>query len=94
MLKKILKLGRNICKQVLESMGIKGNLQDVKYLMIKSQTAIMSPVERHIYLNTIFDENIFGSHYLKWTTKRINKVIELYGLDFFKNKRILELGGG
>lgn len=85
---------KKILKRALVNMGIKGKLQDVKNLMIKSQTAIMSPVERHIYLNTIFDENIFGSHYLKWTMKRINKVIELYGLDFFKNKRILELGGG
>ena len=85
---------KKILKRALANMGIKGNLQDVKNLMIKSQTAIMSPVERHIYFNTIFDDtNIFGSHYLKWTMKRINKVIELYGLDFFKNKRILELGG-
>ena len=80
---------KKILKRALANMGIKGNLQDVKNLMIKSQTAIMSPVERYIYFNTIFDDtNIFGSHYLKWTMKRINKVIELYGLDFFKNKRI------
>ena len=86
-----------ILKWALANMGIMEKLQklqDLKNLMIKSQTALMSPVERHIYFNTIFDDtNIFGSHYLKWTMKRINKVIELYGLDFFKNKRILELGG-
>lgn len=60
-----------------------------------SPTAIMSPVERHIYFNTVFadETGTLGDNYFKWTMKRINKVLELYGLDFFKNKRILELGG-
>ena len=81
--------------KIIKWLGFRAYLQKLKHLMIKSQISTMSPIERHIYLNTVFDDtNIFHPQYLEWTMKRINKILELYGLDFFKNKRILELGGG
>ena len=36
----------------------------------------------------------FEDHYIDWRNKRINAVIERYGTDFFKGKKVLELGAG
>lgn len=70
-------------------------LNELNPLTIRSNIANMSHVDRHVYLTTIFnDKHIFGSHYVEWTMRRINKVLELYGVDYFKGKHILELGGG
>jgi hypothetical protein len=37
---------------------------------------------------------MFNDHYIDWRIKRISKILELYGKDFFNNKSILELGCG
>jgi SAM-dependent methyltransferase len=52
------------------------------------------PVDKFILLNLLFNyRSHFSPHYVDWRMRRINKVLEIYGLDF-KDKKILELGGG
>lgn len=52
---------------------------------------IHSPLERHLRLNILAQYN---EVYYEWTMKRNNKILEIYGLDFFPGKKILDLGGG
>ncbi|HEX8902267.1 class I SAM-dependent methyltransferase [Vitreimonas sp.] len=56
-------------------------------------TSTMTPIDRHValYMATRKDA-IFAVSYAHWRTKRINKILELYGMDWFKGKRVLELG--
>jgi hypothetical protein len=58
-------------------------------------TAPLSPVDRHVsmYMATRYDA-FFDTIYIRWTTARINKLLDLYGVDFFKNKKIAEFGSG
>jgi SAM-dependent methyltransferase len=37
---------------------------------------------------------MFDGHYAAWQQSRINKIISIFGQEFFKNKNILELGCG
>jgi len=36
----------------------------------------------------------YNEHYKNWRIARINKVLSIFGVDYFKGKRVLELGGG
>ncbi|MGY9014959.1 MAG: methyltransferase domain-containing protein [Rhodospirillales bacterium] len=36
----------------------------------------------------------FNHHYVEWRMKRVRKILEIYDVDFFRNKKILEIGGG
>lgn len=36
----------------------------------------------------------FQNHYIDWRDKRIQCIVDYYGKDFFKNKKLLELGCG
>jgi len=54
-----------------------------------------SPITRHIMLSyALNNEGLFHISYDEWKVKRINKILELYDIDWFKGKKILELGGG
>ena len=54
-----------------------------------------SPIDRHILLSyALSNEGLFHFSYDDWKVKRINKILELYDVDWFKGKRVLELGGG
>ena len=51
----------------------------------------------HLYIRQRFFYNTDGhyhNHYVEWRMRRITKVIDIFGIDFFQGKRILELGGG
>src|ERR1700682_2785847 len=37
---------------------------------------------------------VFGLHYEDWNRKRIKAIIDYYGVPFFKDKKILDLGCG
>ncbi|MAF95195.1 MAG: hypothetical protein CMM60_05530, partial [Rhodospirillaceae bacterium] len=55
----------------------------------------LSPADKHIFQNYMFKKKgLFGPHYVEWRMKRIDKILELFGFDYFDGKRILELGGG
>ena len=47
-------------------------------------------INRHFFYN---DTGHFHPHYNEWTTKRITKILEIYGTNW-KEKKILELGSG
>ena len=55
----------------------------------------LSPIEQHVFLSTIYNKaGLFHPFYEDWRIKRINKILEQYGIDYLKNKNILELGSG
>ena len=55
----------------------------------------LSPIERHVYISSISNQHgLFNPIYDEWRIKRINKILEVYGIDYFKNKNVLELGSG
>lgn len=39
-------------------------------------------------------DNYFRDHYDLWREKRLSAIIDYYGIDFFRNKKILEIGCG
>lgn len=47
-----------------------------------------------IKLNTNSENYYFQNHYEYWRAKRIVAIVEHYGENFFKGKKILELGCG
>jgi hypothetical protein len=55
----------------------------------------LSPIEQHLILSAVYNTGgLFHRSYVDWRIKRINKILEIYGIEFFKNKNILEVGGG
>lgn len=56
---------------------------------------LMSPIDKHIVYNGIISKDgLFHPSYEEWRVRRCNKILEIYGIDYFKNKRLLELGAG
>jgi len=54
-----------------------------------------SPIDRYLAsLARDQPEALFGPTYELWRAKRIRKIIEIYGIDFFAGKTVLELGSG
>lgn len=52
------------------------------------------PLDFYVLANYhYFNQGYFHDHYVEWRTRRIRKVMEIYGMDF-KGKRVLEVGGG
>lgn len=45
-------------------------------------------------MNTRIDRHEFGNHYEDWRQKRIKKILDIFGKDYFKNKLMLEVGCG
>ncbi len=55
----------------------------------------LSPIDRHIFLSSVYKSaGLFHHSYEDWRIKRIDKILELYGIDSFKDKTILEVGSG
>ncbi len=55
----------------------------------------LPPIERHVFISNVYNRvGLFDPSYEEWRIKRINKILEVYGIDYFKNKNVLELGGG
>lgn len=62
--------------------------------LIKNQVNI-NQIDKHILNNFLYNHTgHFHPHYNEWNMRRINKVLELFDLDFFKDKKILVLGDG
>jgi len=53
----------------------------------------LSPIDKHV-LYSSNDDALFHHSYNEWRAVRCNKIFEIYGIEYFKNKRILELGCG
>jgi SAM-dependent methyltransferase len=45
-------------------------------------------------MNTRVERSEFGNHYEEWRQKRIQKILNIFGKDYFKQKLILEVGCG
>ena len=44
-------------------------------------------------LNILYESDpTFGGFYNEWRVKRVNKLVSLLGMDWFKDKKVLELG--
>jgi SAM-dependent methyltransferase len=57
--------------------------------------AALSPIDRHLYLEASSRRDaLFDPSYDQWRTTRINKILEIYGIDYFAGKKILECGAG
>ena len=57
--------------------------------------ARLGPVDRHVLLSAVGSRaGLFHESYDDWRVARINKILELYGADFFTDARVLELGAG
>jgi SAM-dependent methyltransferase len=55
----------------------------------------LSPIEKHIVYSAITNKaGLFHPSYYGWRVTRCNKMLEIYGVDYFKGKKILELGAG
>jgi 2-polyprenyl-3-methyl-5-hydroxy-6-metoxy-1,4-benzoquinol methylase len=56
---------------------------------------LLSPIDRFIFLCAVENQKaLFDPFMADWETKRINKILDIYGIDYFKNKKVLELGSG
>ena len=66
---------------------IDDNLQKLHYTLLNNP----SPVKKHLAMASITS---FSDNYELWRYNRINKLLEIFGIDFFRGKKILELGGG
>ena len=74
-------------------------MYSLPHIIYRSDAALrnspLSPIERHVFLSGLYNrENLFDYSYEEWRIKRINKILEVYGIDYFKNKNVLELGSG
>lgn len=59
------------------------------------QNTQASPIDRHVALYTDYHGgSTWHPHYEDWIMRRINKVLQIYGIEYFKGKNIAELGGG
>ena len=68
---------------------------EYKQLLTRILVSSMPPVDRYIALSIAHNNHgLFHYSYEDWRLKRINKILELYGIEFFENKTVLELGGG
>ena len=94
MLSRVKKLYRNIVVDLPEILRIQKKRM-LKRIDAQLQNVDLSPIDRYILLSAFYNSGgLFHFSYEEWTIKRITKILELYGIDFFKDKNILELGGG
>ena len=55
----------------------------------------LSPIDRYIvYSGVLSKRALFDPSYESWRLARLNKILEIYGIDFFRGRKILELGSG
>lgn len=51
--------------------------------------------EKHLVYSGLLEEaGLFHPSYGEWRAKRLAKILEIYGADFFEGRKILELGAG
>jgi SAM-dependent methyltransferase len=63
--------------------------------LIDMLTANLGPVERHVAYSIVLNrKGLFHPRYHGWRITRCRKILELYGIEYFEGKKILELGAG
>jgi SAM-dependent methyltransferase len=84
----MLKRLKNLYGNLLQSARTLRRLEAAAY-------STMSPIDRHIASQmATLREGVFQPSYHAWRATRINKMLELYGLEWFAGKRVIELGCG
>jgi SAM-dependent methyltransferase len=62
---------------------------------LESLECNLSPIDKYIVYSGIANkQGLFDPSYEIWRVRRFNKLLEIYGIDFFLGKKILELGCG
>lgn len=57
--------------------------------------ARLQPVDLHLaHVAMLRDTGLHDRTYLDWRARRIEKLLEIYGTEYFKGRRVLELGCG
>jgi SAM-dependent methyltransferase len=57
--------------------------------------APMTPVETYVHQSSVTStDGLFHPSYVRWTVLRLTKILELYGVEYFPGRRVLELGSG
>ncbi|MGU3316920.1 class I SAM-dependent methyltransferase [Sphingomonas sp. M6A6_1c] len=57
--------------------------------------AHLSPIARHlIHASQMRDTGLYDRTYSDWRARRIEKILEIYGVDWFDGRKIVELGCG
>lgn len=55
----------------------------------------LSPIDRYIVSTGVHsDRALFDPSYEEWRLHRIAKILEIYGIDYFRGKRVVEVGAG
>lgn len=63
--------------------------------LLKQEDIQWTPIQKHLAYNFIYEkEGHFHTLTREWTMKRINKILSIYDIEFFKDKKILVLGDG
>jgi SAM-dependent methyltransferase len=52
------------------------------------------PIDRYLATSLARDGAFLGPAYVAWSVARIDTILDQYGLEWFKGRRILEVGGG
>lgn len=92
MLKKIIQAMKDIRSLPWRMDKMERHLERMEQIVMVTP---LSPIDKHLALQTIYrTDALFDISYPVWRTNRINKLISLYGLDWFKGKKVLELGAG
>jgi SAM-dependent methyltransferase len=69
--------------------------QSASRVDLESMESNLSPIDKYVVYSSILNKGgLFDPSYEAWRVRRFNKILEIYGVDFFKGKRILELGCG
>ena len=91
MLSRVRKLYRSVV-QLQELPDISAAVRSIDSLV---RYSALSPIDRHLVLATMKrTDGLFHPSYDEWRVTRINKLLDLYGVDYFSEKAILEVGGG
>jgi 2-polyprenyl-3-methyl-5-hydroxy-6-metoxy-1,4-benzoquinol methylase len=82
--------------------SVNTEIQQLQQELGQSQLTLASTIPQHpeAPIQPEYDfqnppkEDCFAGHYTDWTIKRVRRIIQHYGTDFFAGKRILDLGCG
>lgn len=93
---KLIKIGR--IKRTTKVEYIKNIIRswvEAKKTLLVYPNINLSSVDKHLFFNYLYEKRgHFHTHYREWTMRRINKILYIYGVEWFKNKKILVLGDG
>ena len=73
------------------------NQTDLELLrrVLSLQEDRLSPIDKHLFHSGLINQGgLFHSSYENWRVRRCTKILEIYGVDYFKNRKVLELGAG